>query len=99
MVLSGSRWVIGNGLKTQIWKDNWLPEQTHFKVCSPINILDLEATVSELIDIDTKQWNGSLLFSVFNSFEANQILNIPISWRMPEECLSSSEQCWEQKCP
>lgn len=85
LVINGSRWTIGNGLKTQIWRDNWLPEQANFKVCSPVTHFEADATVSELIDLDTRQWNRALLFRCFNRFEAQQILNIPISWRLPED--------------
>lgn len=84
----GARWMIGDGKSARIWKDNWLPEQSGFKVWSPITNLHLEATVSELIDEDTKRWKRDLIYNVFNPYEAKQILNIPISLRLPGDCLT-----------
>ena len=81
----GSRWLIGDGQKVKIWKDNWLLEQGKFKVWSPVKNLPQDAPVSELIDRDTKNWNRTKVFNTFNLYEANQIINIPISWRLPED--------------
>jgi len=50
----GSRWSIGNGQQVLIWKDGWLPNMADFKVCSPVNVLEPEACVSQLIDTNTK---------------------------------------------
>lgn len=39
-----------------------------FRVWSPVKILGENATVSELIDSDTKQWKRDLIFECFNNF-------------------------------
>lgn len=52
-----------------------------------MKILPADATVSVLIDEDTKQWNRDLIFRVFNPFEAQQIVNIPVSRRLPVDRL------------
>lgn len=62
-----------------------LLEQTNFKVWSPVATLSQDAKVCELIDQDTKNWRRDLVFNVFNQFEAQQIINIPISLRLPED--------------
>jgi hypothetical protein len=72
VVAKGSRWRIGNGESVKIWHDNWLPSQAGFKVLTPINTLDSNAVVAKLIDV---------IFFVFNSFEAKQIVSIPLSIR------------------
>jgi len=54
-------------------------------VWSPICNLNEDAVVADLIDVDLKQWKKELVLHSFNAFEANQILNIPISWRLPED--------------
>jgi hypothetical protein len=69
----------------KIWKDPWLPELSSFKVWSPVCNLDEDVVVAELIDIDLKKWKRELVLSSFNEFEANQILNIPLSWRLPDD--------------
>lgn len=81
----GFRWSIGNGQQVRIWKDPWLPELPSFKVWSPVRNLDEDAIVAELIDTDLKQWKRALVLDSFNEFEANQSLNIPLSWRLPED--------------
>jgi len=45
-----------------------------------------EATcISELIDTNTKSWKRDLVRNVFSAFEAKQILNLPLSWRLPPD--------------
>ncbi|PNX65765.1 hypothetical protein L195_g062761, partial [Trifolium pratense] len=78
----GARWRIGNGLKVKIWEDSWLPRQVDFKVRSPNQGLVDASLVSDLIDPDTKQWDKELVSTIFNQFEAKQILSIPISQRL-----------------
>ncbi|GAU48804.1 hypothetical protein TSUD_406370 [Trifolium subterraneum] len=58
-----------------------------FRVCSPINVLEADACVSQLIDSNTRSWNRNLISQIFSPFEAQQILNIPLSWRLPNDKL------------
>lgn len=85
IIEKGSRWRIGNGRRVQIWKDRWLLDQNGFRVWSPCKELNHEATVSELIDDELKMWNQDLVRSIFDSFEAEQLVNIPLSNRLPED--------------
>lgn len=48
-------------------------------------ILGASATVDALIDEETKQLNRALVFSCFSNFEAKQIINISLSFRLPED--------------
>jgi hypothetical protein len=57
----GLVWRIGNGKKVSIWSDKWAPTSTGGYIQSPIKILDQEAQVSELLDIDTNCWNMNLV--------------------------------------
>lgn len=81
----GTRWTIGNGQKVGIWTDRWLSKQSNFRVWSPVTTLNQDAKVCELRDQDTKSWKRDLVFSVFNQFEVQQIINIPISLILPED--------------
>lgn len=83
----GSRWVIGDGQNVGIWTDSWLPEQTNFKVWSKGTNLQGNAKVVELIDHATKQWRRDVVFGNFSTFEAQQIINIPLSCRLPHDKL------------
>lgn len=62
-----------------MWRDRWLPTPTTYKVMSPRNLLHDEAMVCDLIDLDTKRWNGALIDQTFMEDEASIIKSIPIS--------------------
>lgn len=51
----------------------------------PMNTLDQNAVVAELIDSDLRLWKRDIIFSVFNEFEAKYIVSIPISFRLLED--------------
>jgi ribonuclease HI len=83
----GARWVIGDGKQVKIWSDSWLPEQSKLKVWStPLNEV-IDAKVCSLIDTDLKMWKKDVIINTFNEYEAQQILNIPLSWRLPKDML------------
>lgn len=79
--------MIGNGQRVHIWKDRLIPTHSDFKVWSPIATLEEQAKVSILIDPDTKQWDRYIIYSCFNNVEAQQIISIPISHRLPGDKL------------
>ncbi|MCI29441.1 hypothetical protein A2U01_0050650 [Trifolium medium] len=83
VVKAGARWVIGDGHKVKIFHDSWIPTTKGFKLQDQVGGVDPEATVSMLIDVDTKQWNRGLIYSTFNNYVAKQILSISISVRLP----------------
>lgn len=82
IISQGSRWQECNGSKIRIWCDNWLPEQSGFKVLSPRRLLNENACVGELIDYDAKRWNRDTILTNFTSYEAKQILSIQLSFRL-----------------
>ncbi|XP_030922977.1 uncharacterized protein LOC115949847 [Quercus lobata] len=41
--------------------------------------------VSSVIDSENRRWNAELIRSLFLPFEANTILNIPLSYNLPED--------------
>ena len=43
--------------------------------------------VSSLIDEDTRRWKIDIVRSLFLSFEAQTILNIPLSFNLPEDTI------------
>lgn len=60
-------------------KDWWLSRPTTYTVHSPPSILDLNATVSQLIVADTNWWNYALLERLFSWEENISILSVPLS--------------------
>ena len=87
VVRRGMRWRVGNGRLIHIWNDKWLPTPTTYKVVFPPCDFDDYPMVSAFIDHDTRGWKVDLVKSIFLPFEADTILNIPISYNLLEDKL------------
>ena len=85
MIRKGSRWRVGNGRLIHIWEDKWLPTPTTYKVISPPQLFDDFLMVLALIDEDTRRWKVDTLKSLFLPFEVETILNILLSYSLPED--------------
>ena len=83
----GTRWRVGNGKLTHIWDDKWLLTPSTYKVVSPPKDFGDLPMVSALIDTDTKRWRRDRLENIFLPFEVETILNIPISYHLPEDSI------------
>ena len=78
---------MGNGKQIHIWDDKWLPTPTTHKVITlPNNLLNFPM-VSSLIDPAIKWWRADVIRAIFLPFEADTILRIPVSRRLPEDKL------------
>ena len=86
IVEAGSRWVIGNGERVNIWTDRWLPTPESFKPISPRVPLESKK-VSCLLDRVTGSWNANKVRSSFLPHEAEVILGISISPHLLDESL------------
>jgi hypothetical protein len=87
LIKDGLIWRVANGEKVRIWKDKWLLTPTSYMVYSPPSILDPNATVSQLVDGDTKWWNNALLERVFSREEIAFIQSVPLSAMDQEDIL------------
>ena len=85
VIRKGTRWRVGNENLIHIWEDKWLPTPTTYKVISPPRFFDGFPMVSNLIDKDTRRWKADLVRTLFLPFEATTILNIPLSYSLPED--------------
>ncbi|XP_059458269.1 uncharacterized protein LOC132187853 [Corylus avellana] len=74
----GLIWRVGNGESIRIWEDRWLPNKGSHKVQSPIHILPRDATVSALLNSDTRWWDTDLVHNVFNEEEAREICGMVV---------------------
>ncbi|XP_026383574.1 uncharacterized protein LOC113279078 [Papaver somniferum] len=76
LVEQNSIWEIGDGMKVNIWEDNWIPDASEklkqYKTSnnSSVNL------VRDLIDTNTKRWNATLSHSLFPRDIAQKICNI-----------------------
>lgn len=78
LLKEGLIWWVEDGESINIWKDKWIPSATTHAIQSPIQILDSEAKVCDLIDMDTNWWNTPLVEEVFNPEEAKLICGMVI---------------------
>ena len=85
VIKRGTRWRVGNGKVIHIWEDKWPPTPSTFKVISPPRILTDFPMVSTLIDSESRRWKVGLVRSIFLPFEANTIMNIPLSYNLLED--------------
>ncbi|XP_040990995.1 uncharacterized protein LOC121238231 [Juglans microcarpa x Juglans regia] len=102
LIEAGSYWRIGNGNQVQIWKDRWTLHTNPSRAQSSVRVLENNATVSNLIDPVTKQWDRALVQHIFNAREADIILKTPISslnsrdklvWQGTREGVFSTMDC------
>lgn len=72
-------WSIGNGCHTKTWGDKWILNPSSFQVQAPLQVLNSNVYVRELIDNTTASWNTELINQIFSEDGANTILSIPLS--------------------
>lgn len=83
MIKKGIRWHIGNGKKTSVYKDNWLPRPDTFKPISAPT-LPTDSMVADLINEDN-QWNVNKLHMHFRQEDVAEILKIPLPNQQSED--------------
>jgi hypothetical protein len=84
---SGLRWRVGSGSGISVWNDAWLPCPSTFKVITPVRVLNVDATVDSLIDVNLMRWNVNLLKEIFLPRDVEVIKQIPLSLRKPRDKL------------
>lgn len=87
IVKQGVRWRVGNGTDILIWGDKWLPWVSSYEVISPRLFLNQDTRVSKLIHIERKCWKEEVICQIFLPVDVEAILGIPLSIRMPGDCL------------
>lgn len=87
LLQKGLIWKVGNGAQIRIWGDKWINSthtHTHM-IQAPIQILDREAQVNEIINQEANWWNVPLIKSIFPTDVAEQICSMAISLRLLHE--------------
>jgi hypothetical protein len=75
----GLIWKVGDGTKINIWSDKWIRSTLTHKFQVPNQILDSNAKVSQLINIETNWWNIPVIESLFPPDVVEQICSMAIS--------------------
>ena len=85
IVRQGVRWRVGNGKDIRIWGDKWLPRGSSYEVISPRLFLHQDTRVSELIHTERKSWKEEVIRQLFLPVDAETILGILLSIRLPDD--------------
>ena len=60
-------------------EDKWIPNHPDNKIMFPTKYDEWEWRVSDLIDWSVHQWDRERIYMLFNQFDAEAILRIPLS--------------------
>ena len=75
---------IGNGTTTNIWNDNWIPQDEMLRSYGS-RVPNPPVMVSELIDATSATWNFQSLHEVFMPMDIPAIMGIPLCTRNVED--------------
>ena len=81
----GCYWRVGTGSSIRVMKDKWIPNHPGNKILFPTEYDEWEWRVSDLIDWRVHQWDRDRIFMIFNHFDAEAILRIPLSRRQVQD--------------
>ncbi|KAF8740822.1 hypothetical protein HU200_013702 [Digitaria exilis] len=87
LLKKGIIWRIGSGSQVRIWRDPWIPRGRSLRVTSRQGRCRLR-WVSELLDIDGKDWDFDKLARLFNPADADAIAKIKLPARVSEDFLA-----------
>ena len=87
LILAGSSWRVGNGQKIPIRNSNWLPEEGHRRIISPLSNIPPDSRVVELIMGAPPEWDCEKIQAAFLPYDADAILQIPLSSCSPPDKL------------
>lgn len=76
---------IGNGNTTIIGTDPWLPDVQNPHATTILHENIAQAPVSSLMSMHGSEWDYECVRDIFNTCDAQLILNIPLSVRMPPD--------------
>ena len=86
-ILTGSSWRVGDGQKIPIKNANWLPEEGHRRIMSPLPSFPHDSKVADLMQGSPLEWDSEKIRSSFLPYDAEAILQIPISNCSPPDKL------------
>lgn len=78
MLKEGSRWIIGEGTKINIWVDYWLRDQARLAPNNPYATSFHDLCVKNLLLQDRKQWNMQMLLFFFYADDVSKITGVPL---------------------
>ena len=80
-------WRVGNGASISVLKDCWLPNHPTKKILFQPKEEIWEWKVSDLVDWQNHQWDKERITAMFHQFDAEAILQVPLSRRVVQDVL------------
>ena len=80
-------WRIGDGDTMSIREDKWLLDPCYRSIISPLPFIPPNSKVSCLINSNSNEWKFDMIQQLFLPQEAEKILSIPLSIRLPPDQL------------
>ena len=87
LLKQGIIWRVGNGSQIRVWRDPWIPRDQSRRVISRKGSCRIR-WVSELLDIDGRDWDVGKLVQIFNPVDVEEILKIKIPGRAVEDLIA-----------
>ena len=83
----GCCWRVGNGVSIRVLQDCWLPNHPTKKIFFQSEEEIWEWRVSNLVDWQIHQWDKERIMAILHQFDANAILQVPLSRRVVQDVL------------
>ena len=83
----GCFWRVGNGVSILVLKDCWLPDHPTKKILFQPKEEIWEWQVSDLVDWQNHQWDKERIMVMFHQFDADAILQVPLSRQVVQDVL------------
>lgn len=87
ILTKGCSWRIGNGSSMHIWDDKWLTHPMHQSLLTPKPLDSSIQKVSDLIDLDRREWKRPLIRDTFVPADIPYVFGVPISKRTTADTL------------
>ncbi len=87
LILLGSSWRVGDGANISIKGTNWLLDEGHKRIISPLPNLPTDAKGRDLIHGNPPTWNLDMIRTILLPYDADAIAKIPLSDRAPPDRL------------
>lgn len=75
----GVRWRVGDGKSISLWDDAWIDGKGTGKLISPRRILNHDAKVEAILDLENGSWKMDLIKETLLPIDVDRICKIPLS--------------------
>ncbi|PNX94619.1 cytochrome p450 [Trifolium pratense] len=76
--LEVNRWRIGNRTNISLWNENWLANVLPLEAVNNNDVYYADFFVSDIMEVNSKEWNTNIVLSLFDQTYAARILDTPL---------------------